>query len=228
MLLGHAAMINWSNVANEHRSDYYRWHGREHMRTGLQFPGFYRGRRYISACASRDFLVMYELESLAALESPEYKNRAENPSALTLRTTPAITASVRGLARIRATLGFGMGAAAATVRFGTDVAVPQLTEYVRDQVSALLCSEPELMGGHLLETDAAASGIVRAERKGRPTAIPSVILIIEAFTVDTAARACESMLARNVSRYGVSGDIRIDTYLLQYSMTKEEGEVCQG
>jgi hypothetical protein len=71
VLAGKAVMVNWSDVAPEHRHAYYEWHCREHMVGRVALPGFIRGRRYIAARASRDFLVCYEVEasgpSLAAM-----------------------------------------------------------------------------------------------------------------------------------------------------------------
>jgi len=47
MLAGQAVMVNWSNVAVEHRPAYYRWHGCEHMVGRLAIPG-YRRRQEIA------------------------------------------------------------------------------------------------------------------------------------------------------------------------------------
>jgi hypothetical protein len=101
MLLGKAVMINWSDVAPEHRQAYYEWHGREHMVGRVAIPGFRRGRRYIAAQASRDFLVCYEVEDVAVLTSKAYLDKANTPSPLTRRTTPYVRNSTRGLAHVR-------------------------------------------------------------------------------------------------------------------------------
>ena len=63
MLAGQAVMVNWSNVAPEHRPAYYEWHSREHMVGRVSIPGFQRGRRFIAVRASRDLLVLYEVDS---------------------------------------------------------------------------------------------------------------------------------------------------------------------
>jgi hypothetical protein len=70
MLLGAAVMINWSDVAPEHRGACYEWHSREHMVGRVALPGFRRGRRYIAAKASRDFLVRHG--STSAIERDTY------------------------------------------------------------------------------------------------------------------------------------------------------------
>src|SRR5688572_13406760 len=102
MLAGQAVMINWSDVAPEHRPAYYEWHSREHMVGRVAIPGFRRGRRYIKAAARRDFLVLYEVADLSVLTGTDYLARANAPSPLTQRTTPFVRNSVRGLSNVRA------------------------------------------------------------------------------------------------------------------------------
>ena len=69
--------------------------------------GFQRGRRFIAARAKRDFLMLYEVESLSVLTGQEYMAKANNPSPLTLRTTKLISNSVRALAKVDLSLGIG-------------------------------------------------------------------------------------------------------------------------
>ena len=40
MLLGDAVMVNWSDVAVEHRRQAYEWHSREHMSLSVAIQGF--------------------------------------------------------------------------------------------------------------------------------------------------------------------------------------------
>ena len=98
MLAGKAVMINWSDVAPEHRPAYYEWHSREHMVGRVAIPGYQRGRRYLAAQAERDFLVLYEVDDLSVVTGPDYLAKANKPSPLTQRTTPFVKNSVRGLA----------------------------------------------------------------------------------------------------------------------------------
>ena len=95
MLLGRGVMINWSNVAPEHRSAYYAWHCQEHMVGRLKIPGFLRGRRYIAHDARRNFLTVYEVLDLDVLTGADYLAKANAPSALTLSTTPFVTESMK-------------------------------------------------------------------------------------------------------------------------------------
>ena len=99
MLFGEAVMVNWSDVAEQHRHAYYEWHSREHMVGRVAIPGFRRGRRYIAAQASRDFLVCYEVANVGVLTSEAYLKKANAPSELTRATTPFVKNSSRRCAR---------------------------------------------------------------------------------------------------------------------------------
>jgi len=90
MLLGKAVMINWTDVAPEHRAQYDAWHCHEHMVGRVAIPGFQRGRRYQAVRAQRDFLTMYEVNNLNVLTGADYLAKANAPSELTLRTTPLV------------------------------------------------------------------------------------------------------------------------------------------
>ena len=180
MLFGDAVMVNWSDVAAQHRHAYYEWHSREHMVGRVALPGFYRGRRYIAARASRDFLVCYEVENIDVLTSKAYLDKANAPSELTRRTTPFVQNSSRALARVHASLGIGTGGCALTLRFdalrGREEA---LERHIASEALPRIAAIAEITGAHLCRADRQASAIVPVERQGRPTSVPHWIVIIE-------------------------------------------------
>ena len=71
-LAGKAVMLNWSNVAPEHREQYYDWHDSEHIAGRLTVPGFLRGRRHLAIDADRDIFNMYEVLDLGVLTGEDY------------------------------------------------------------------------------------------------------------------------------------------------------------
>jgi hypothetical protein len=83
-------------------------------------PGFIRGRRYVAAGASRDFLVCYEVEDIGVLTSRPYLDKANAPSELTRRTTPFVKNASRALAAVRYTCGVGVGGCALALRFDVE------------------------------------------------------------------------------------------------------------
>src|SRR3954471_13948041 len=180
MLAGHAVMVNWSAVAAAHRHAYYEWHSREHMVGRVALPGFHRGRRYIAAQASRDFLICYEVENIAVLSSKAYLDKANAPSALTRRTTPLVTNSSRALAEVRASQGIGTGGCALTLRFDAQRGrEAELEDHLRSRALPRLAEIAEIAGAHFCLADMKTSAIVPVERQGRPTTIPKWIVIIE-------------------------------------------------
>ena len=220
MLLGKAVMINWSDVAPEHRHAYYEWHCREHMVGRVALPGFLRGRRYIAAQASRDFLVCYEVENVGVLTSKAYLDKANAPSELTRRTTPYVKNSSRALARVRHTLGIGVGGCALTLRFdATPGADARLEQHLISQALPPLADIPEITGAHFCLADMEASAIVPVERQGRPTTVPRWIVIVEGVTLEAVNAACDAHLSA-LGQNGCAGPIERDTYTLQIMVTK--------
>lgn len=214
MLAGKAVMINWSDVAPEHRRAYYEWHSREHMAGRVALPGFIRGRRYIAAEASRDFLVCYEVADIGVLTSKAYLDKANAPSELTRRTTPFVKNSARALAAVRHTAGIGTGGFALTLRFDAEPGAEARLEGYVAQALPRLAEIPEITGAHLCTADMAASTIVPVERQGRPTTVPRWIVMVEAVSAEDAAAACDSHLAALAS-HGCAGAIQRDIYRLQ-------------
>jgi hypothetical protein len=220
MLAGQAVMINWSDVAVEHRRAYYEWHCREHMVGRVALPGFVRGRRYIAAEASRDFLVCYEVETIDALTSKAYLDKANAPSELTRRTTPYVKNATRGLARVKKSLGVGTGGCALTLRFDARPgAEAELEKHIVEEALPALADVPEITGAHFCVADVEASKVVPVERQGRPTDIPRWIVFVEGVTLEALDAACEAHLSK-LTQHGCAGRIQRDTYTLQIMVTK--------
>ena len=219
MLIGQGVMVNWSNVAPEDRHAYYEWHSREHMVGRVAIPGFRRGRRYIGAQASRDFLVCYEVENIGVLTSQAYLDKANAPSELTRRTTPVVKDAARALARVKHTLGIGTGGCALTLRFDAKPGEEaRLEQHLVSEALPPLGDIPEITGAHFCLADMEASTIVPAERKGRPTTVPRWIVIVEGVTLEAVNAACDAHLSA-LAQHGCTGAIERDTYHLQVIVT---------
>lgn len=225
MLLGKGIMINWNNVAPENRPAYDAWHCHEHMVGRVGIPGFLRGRRYIAARpeqATRGFLTMYEVADLNVLTGADYLAKANNPSPLTLRTTPLVRDSVRGLSRVHASFGPATGGCALTLRFGPQAGnEAALERYLTQHALPQIAQRADIAGAHLIIADPAASAMTPVERQGRPTTIPNWIVLVEGFTLAAVENAgvaglSDAALAAN----GSAGTIERDAYLLQFMIVK--------
>lgn len=220
MLLGKAVMINWSDVAPEHRLAYYEWHSREHMVGRTAIAGFCRGRRYLASAAQRDFLIMYEVDDLDVLTSAAYMTKANAPSELTRRTTPYVKNAIRGMARVRASFGIGTGGHALTLRFGpAPGADERLARFLCEEALPRIAEQPDIAGAHLLIADQAASAIVPVERQGRPTDIPDWIVLIESVSPDALAAVAEAQLSdAALAAQGSAEAPQRDSYSLQITV----------
>ena len=63
----------WVNVPRELKDDFDRWYLEEHLPERRVLPGFISGEVFESTDDSGLHVALYELESLDALESPEYE-----------------------------------------------------------------------------------------------------------------------------------------------------------
>ena len=220
MLLGLGIMINWNNVAPEHRAAYDAWHCGEHMVGRLKIPGFLRGRRYIAIDAQRNFLTMYEVADLQVLTGADYLAKANSPSLLTLRTTPLVLDSVRGLASVRASHGTGTGGCALTLRFDPRPGSEAVLErYLVQQALPQIAARPDIVGAHLMVADQSASAMTPVERQGRPTVIPNWIVLIEGFTHAAVVNAgVASLDDASMVANGCAPTIVRDSYALQFTL----------
>ena len=225
MLLGQAVMVNWSDVAEADRAEYYAWHGPEHMVGRVSLPGFLRGRRFLAQRASRDILVLYEVDSIEVLKGADYLAKANSPSPLTQRTTKLIHNSARALACVRMTLGIGLGGVVLTLRFeAEDHKAEALERYLAEKALVRVSQMPGIVGAHLCIADKEVSSIVPAERHGRPTTIPNWIVIIEGISIASLERACDEQLDSEVLlSNGAMPQIERDTYSHQLLVLKPVG-----
>lgn len=222
MLAGQAVMINWSDVAVENRPAYYEWHNREHMPGAVALNGFLRGRRYLAARAERSFLMLYEIADISVLVGEEYMTKVENPSDLTRRTTPFIKNSIRGLTRVKCSLGYAIGGHALTLRFDPrDGGDDELGDYLIHQALPRIAERADIVGAHLCVTDKPVSSVVTTERRGRPTIVPNWIVILEGISREAVDNACDAHVAENMlHQHGCAGPVERDTYNLQIVVQK--------
>ncbi len=219
MLLGKGVMINWNNVEPGHRPAYDAWHCHEHMVGRLKIPGFLRGRRYIAHEAQRNFLTMYEVADLAVLTGADYLAKANKPSALTMRTTPLVLDSIRGLARVRVSLGVGTGGCALTLRFDPLQGREQTLEhYLVASALPAIAQRVDIAGAHLIVADRDASSMTPVERQGRPTTLPNWIVLVEGFTFDAVSSAADTVLSdAQLTGQGCAAGVERDSYALQFT-----------
>ncbi|HEX2173586.1 MAG TPA: hypothetical protein VHL09_14205 [Dehalococcoidia bacterium] len=94
---GRAIFLVYTDLSDEkHDEDFNAWYNQEHLPELLALPGFLDAARYVATKGGPKYLAVYELESVDALGTPEFKNRRPTPWAQ--RASP--TAIGKNLTRI--------------------------------------------------------------------------------------------------------------------------------
>ena len=221
-LAGQAAMLSWSDVSPEDRPAFYEWHNREHMPGAMALAGFQRGRRYIAVKADRSVLNFYEVDSLAVLTGAEYRNKANNPSELTLRTNKVMRNPVRGLAQVKCSVGGGLGGYAVTYRLDAEPGrEAELGAWLSEEALPGVVAAAEVLSAHCFVSDMPASTYVSTERIGRATAVPPWAIIVEGTGLEALDAACDAWLPEaSLLAHGARGPIVRGSYRHEISMAK--------
>ena len=183
-LAGQGAVAIWHDIAPEGRSEFYAWHGREHMPERVGIPGFLRGRRYVALDGAPEFFNLYETMARETLTGAQYLARLNDPTAWTTATVWHFRGVARSLCEVVASVGEGQGGLIATFRYTVDHnVVARRRPALAQSVLPKLAAEAGVAGCHLLVADEAASAVETAERRLRTeqNAIPRCILLVESW-----------------------------------------------
>ena len=115
-MLGRAAVALWYDVPPEAKDEWEDWHTHEHMPERVSVPGFLRGTRW-QAFSGDGYFGLYEAARLGTLTSGPYIERLNNPTPWSRKMMPHHHNMVRSVCRVRASVGTGLSAFIATVRF---------------------------------------------------------------------------------------------------------------
>jgi hypothetical protein len=155
-------LVIWSDIASSEETDYLHWLTREHTSERVSTEGFSGVRVFralgIEACR---YLIVYALESPAALAGPDYLRKLDRPTPWTQRIMPRLKNFIRGGGRITAKAGIGGGGIVAPVI---------LWETVPENGAAIveaLAREDRIAAVRLLETDQQRTTIQTREKAMR-------------------------------------------------------------
>jgi hypothetical protein len=95
-------------------AEFHDWYNTEHIPARMAVPGFSEAVRYEALEGTPRFLACYFLESLTALETPEYRVVKEQPGARTERMLRTVNGFTRYLCEGLSDTGADGGAAATT------------------------------------------------------------------------------------------------------------------
>jgi hypothetical protein len=226
---GQGAVAIWHDIAPEGRSQFYAWHGQEHMPERVAIPGFIRGRRWIATDADREFFNLYETNDALVVKGPDYKARLDNPTPWTLGTVANFKKVARALCTVEASTGhadasWADGGTLATLRYDLppDAIAAHLSAIKKTLMPALAAAEG-IAAVHLIAADLAASGYVNAEQRARGDAneIPTHALLIEGWADEASfAATVQDVLTRTVEEHRPKAPPAIGFYRHQITTWK--------
>jgi hypothetical protein len=79
MAKGEAVLLAYTDVEPKYEEEFNAWYDTEHLPKLLALPGFLDAARYVATKGGPLYLAVYELESVDAVQSPEFLNRPRSP-----------------------------------------------------------------------------------------------------------------------------------------------------
>ena len=221
-LLGSAAMLLSFDIDADAIAEHDRWHTHEHLPERLSIPGFHRGTRWIAVEGAPRYMVVYEVESLATLSSPDYLARLNAPSPWTQRMMPHYRGMSRGLCAVAGSFGVGQGGYAALVRFSPDPAqAAVLQRWLLEEALPRIPETAGLGGAHLLQAAQAAAMTNEQRIRGADRGVDAAVIVtgseVEAVAAQGRALAGEG----GVGSRGAPG-AACGVYQLGYSLLAAE------
>ncbi|GIX48162.1 MAG: hypothetical protein KatS3mg131_2373 [Candidatus Tectimicrobiota bacterium] len=95
---GLGVYLVFTDIDPRYEEEFNAWYNTEHLPELLALPGFLDAARYVASKGGPKYLALYELESPAALQTPEFQRWRANPSPWSRRISP--TAIGQNVARV--------------------------------------------------------------------------------------------------------------------------------
>jgi len=201
-LKGTAFLALWNDIETARDDEYNLWHTREHVPERVTVPGILSGRRYIDRDAAHHrYFTLYELDSLAVLASPAYKNLVDNPTTWSRSMRTSFRNFLRYPCATRLSLGRGHGGALATFRL---TAIPSGIERLFDieTVTGLHLGDADLSEPFPLQTAPVETG-------------PRHLLMVEANDPAKLAASVPTILS-------AIGEAEAQTYEFASAITRDD------
>ena len=199
-LLGAGVVLVWCDIEDAARDEHEAWHSYQHMPERIAIPGFLRARRGITTQpdAPRIF-VIYELQSLAVVSSPEYLARLNNPTEWTRRMMGSVKRLGRTPCRIIASHGSGTGTHVLAVRIAPPPGqADALRHWLVKEALPEMVRHPGLLSVHLLERDQGTGIVATNEQqlRGRPDDLADWVIVVDGYDARTVADTTNKVLSR--------------------------------
>ncbi len=218
-LLGNAILAVWNDVDPEHEDDFNEWYYREHIPERTMVPGLTRGRRYRAEEGTPRYMAFYEAASMDVLTKGPYRMQLDNPSAWTQRIMPHFRFAQRGLCDVAASVGEGMGGAAAVVHF-TPGDAPRLRAWITETLLRETHALPDVAAAHLwtLAPGEPRSPTTALSQRAEPDHPIEWVVVVETMELAGAEAITEAILGRNPKAHGAAEVRPYPSYRLLYAL----------
>jgi hypothetical protein len=217
-----AAMLLMFDVVADVIPEHDDWHTHEHLPERLSIPGFLRGTRWVSPHAKPRYFVMYEVETLATLQSQAYLDRLDHPSPWTSRMMPSYRGMTRGLCAMTGRSGAGLGPVGLLIRFeprpGYESA---LRAWLVDQTLPGLASRRGIGSAHLLERALKAPMTTEQSMRGADAGV-AWALFITGYCQESLAPLAQADLGQD--QFAAQGGTGVSDalYRMHYTLTAQD------
>jgi len=221
---GQAAMILSFDVEAAVQPEHDEWHSHEHLLERLAIPGFERGSRWTALAGGPRYFVLYEVRALEVLESPAYQARLNNPSPWTARMMPAYRGMRRGLCRLRASAGQGLGGFALLLRFGTGGGQAAVwDEWLAAELLPSLASRAGLVAARWYEAGLQAQLTAEQRLRGTDGTVDGALFVTGYDCAALTALAEGELAAAALEARGAAG-VSAGVYQLGHVLTAGEAQ----
>lgn len=118
---GQPFLALWNGIASAQlQAEYESWHSFEHVPERVGLPGFVEAVRYRGVAQPLRYFTFYSLQSLAALETPEYREVFTHPTPWSARMRLVLRDFYRMPCHSGGVHGLGMASQLATVQWRGD------------------------------------------------------------------------------------------------------------
>ena len=220
-LLGNAVLAVWNEVDPDFEDDFNEWYFREHIPERTMVPDLNRGRRYRAEEGSPRYMAFYEATSMHVLTHGPYRLQLDNPTAWTQRIMPHFRFMQRGLCDVGASVGDGMGGAAAVVHL-TPVDVPRLHKWITETLLHELHAMPDVAAAHFwtLAPGEPRSPTTALSQRAEPDHPVAWVIVVETMELAGAIAIADALLGRNPKSHG-AGEVRAyPSYRLLYALDR--------
>lgn len=212
-LAGRAFLALWNDIARTREPEYDQWHTLEHVPERVAVKGFRGARRYVNRSkAQHRYFTLYDVDSPAVFQSPEYRDLLAHPTPWSASLRPDFSNFLRAIGEVTVSTGTGIGAAIACLCLPASTPEPALRAALDDAGSL-----PRVNAVHLGRTTEGAPSVPfgAPPLESVPARPFDRIALIEALDRDAAHDALASV-KRTLQLEALPADFGADVYDLAF------------